>query len=97
VVGGPPLGLLVALAYFAPCDLERRTIGGIVLNLKVSASMISRDLRRGARARTGSGVLGDRDVFGFLWMVWDKDHQTWHDKIAGTPSFVAPWTSLVCL
>ncbi|MGI8420423.1 MAG: RDD family protein [Candidatus Levyibacteriota bacterium] len=21
---------------------------------------------------------------GFYWAIWDKDHQTWHDKIAGT-------------
>ena len=21
---------------------------------------------------------------GFWWMIWDKDKQTWHDKIAGT-------------
>jgi uncharacterized RDD family membrane protein YckC len=21
---------------------------------------------------------------GFLWALWDKNNQTWHDKIAGT-------------
>jgi len=21
---------------------------------------------------------------GYLWMLWDADQQTWHDKIAGT-------------
>ena len=21
---------------------------------------------------------------GYLWMIWDKDRQTWHDKVAGT-------------
>jgi uncharacterized RDD family membrane protein YckC len=21
---------------------------------------------------------------GYLWMLWDKDGQTWHDKVAGT-------------
>jgi uncharacterized RDD family membrane protein YckC len=24
---------------------------------------------------------------GFLWMLWDKDHETWHDKIARTRAF----------
>jgi uncharacterized RDD family membrane protein YckC len=24
---------------------------------------------------------------GFLWMLWDKDGDTWHDKIAGTKVF----------
>ena len=23
-------------------------------------------------------------LLGFLWMLWDKDNQTWHDKIAET-------------
>ena len=21
---------------------------------------------------------------GYLWMIWDDDRQTWHDKVAGT-------------
>jgi uncharacterized RDD family membrane protein YckC len=21
---------------------------------------------------------------GYLWLLWDREHQTWHDKIAGT-------------
>ena len=27
------------------------------------------------------GVIG---IFGFLWMIWDKDSQTWHDKVANS-------------
>jgi uncharacterized RDD family membrane protein YckC len=23
-------------------------------------------------------------MLGFLWIIWDKDKQGWHDKIAGT-------------
>ena len=23
-------------------------------------------------------------LLGFLWILWDKDRQGWHDKIAGT-------------
>lgn len=25
--------------------------------------------------------------FGFLWALWDKDHQTWHDKIVHTTAY----------
>ena len=31
-----------------------------------------------------SGIL----LLGYLWMLWDPEKQTWHDKIAGT--FVVP-------
>jgi uncharacterized RDD family membrane protein YckC len=24
---------------------------------------------------------------GFLWAIWDKDHETWHDKLAKTAVF----------
>jgi uncharacterized RDD family membrane protein YckC len=24
---------------------------------------------------------------GFLWMIWDKNHETWHDKISHTRAF----------
>jgi uncharacterized RDD family membrane protein YckC len=23
-------------------------------------------------------------MLGYLWMLWDRDHQTWHDKLADT-------------
>jgi uncharacterized RDD family membrane protein YckC len=23
-------------------------------------------------------------VLGYLWMLWDKEKQTWHDKIIGS-------------
>jgi uncharacterized RDD family membrane protein YckC len=35
---------------------------------------------------------------GFLWMIWDQEKQTWHDKIAGTIVIRLPrGTPLVCL
>lgn len=36
------------------------------------------------RETIGKGVSGIFFGLGFLWAIWDKDNQAWHDKIAGT-------------
>ncbi len=86
VVGGPPLGFLVALAYFSGMwAWKGTTIGGIVLGLKV-ARLDGQPLTfvialvRGLAAGFSVVVL----FLGFLWIIWDKDRQGWHDRIAGT-------------
>lgn len=32
----------------------------------------------------GYAISGIVIYLGFLWVIWDKDKQGWHDKIAGT-------------
>ncbi|MEC8486226.1 MAG: RDD family protein, partial [Actinomycetota bacterium] len=32
----------------------------------------------------GNVISGQILYLGYLWMIWDKDRQTWHDKVAGT-------------
>lgn len=86
LVGGPPLGFLVALAYFAGMwAWKGTTIGGIVLGLKVvrldgQPVTFAVALVRGLSAAFSIIVL----FLGFLWIAWDKDKQGWHDRIAGT-------------
>jgi uncharacterized RDD family membrane protein YckC len=86
LVGGPPLGLLVALAYFAGMwAWKGTTIGGIVLNLKVVRQddqpvTFAVALVRGLAAAFSAIVL----FLGFFWIIWDAEKQSWHDKIAGT-------------
>jgi uncharacterized RDD family membrane protein YckC len=99
VVGGPPLGFLVALAYFAGMwAWKGTTIGGIVLKLKVvrldgQPITFPVALVRGLAAAFSVVVL----FLGFLWIAWDKEKQGWHDKIAGTAVVRLPRTqSLVC-
>jgi len=99
LVGGPPLGLLVALAYFTGMwAWKGTTIGGIVLKLKVvrldgRPVTFSVALVRGLSAAFSVVVL----FLGFLWIAWDRDKQGWHDKIAGTTVVRLPHTqSLVC-
>ena len=100
VVGGAPLGFLVALAYFAGMwAWKSTTVGGIVLNLKVvrldnQPVTFPVALVRGLAAAFSVVVL----FLGFLWMAWDKEKQTWHDKIAGTVVVRLPrGMPLVCL
>ena len=86
LVGGMPYGLLLALAYFAAMWTWRgTTVGGVVLCLKV----VRQDgqplnflvaLVRALAAAFSVLVL----MLGFLWIAWDPDKQSWHDKIAGT-------------
>ncbi len=100
IVGGPPLGLLVALAYFAGMwTWKSTTVGGILLNLKVvrldgKPVTFVVALVRGLASAFSFIVL----FLGFLWMIWDRDKQTWHDKIAGTVVIRVPRAApLVCL
>jgi uncharacterized RDD family membrane protein YckC len=100
IVGGMPLGLLVALAYFAGMWAWRgTTIGGIVLGLKVvrmdgQVLTFPAALVRGLAAGFSTIVL----FLGFLWIAWDPDKQGWHDKIAGTIVLHLPrGTPLICL
>jgi uncharacterized RDD family membrane protein YckC len=82
----PPLGMLIALAYFAGMwAWKQTTIGGIVLGLKVvrvdgrPVSFVT------ALVRALGAVLSVIVFFlGILWIGWDVEKQGWHDKIAGT-------------
>ena len=99
LVGGLPLGFLVALAYSAGMWAWRgTTVGGIVLNLKVvrldgSAVTFPVVLVRGLTAAFSIVVM----FLGFLWIAWDQEKQAWHDKIAGTVVVRQPRAApLVC-
>lgn len=61
------------------------TLGGIVCSLRVVRTT-GEELRpadaiiRGLTSILSLAALG----IGCFWMLWDPQHQTWHDKIAGT-------------
>jgi uncharacterized RDD family membrane protein YckC/methionine-rich copper-binding protein CopC len=100
ILTGPPVGLVIALAYFAGMwTWKGTTIGGIVLKLQVVRSdggplTFVVALVRGLAAALSVAVL----FLGFLWIAWDKDKQGWHDKIAGTEVIRLPRsTPLVCV
>lgn len=81
-----PLGLLIAVAYFAGMwAWKQTTIGGIVIGLKVVRidgrpfTFVTAIVR--ALAAIFSVIVL---FFGFIWIGWDVEKQGWHDKIAGT-------------
>lgn len=95
-----PFWFVVVLAYFAGMwTWKGTTVGGIVLNLKVvrldnQPVTITVGLVRALAAAFSIVVF----FLGFLWIVWDKDKQGWHDKIAGTVVVRLPrGVPLVCL
>lgn len=82
VNGGLTLGYYI---YFT--GKNGQTLGKKALGIKV----IKKDSMQvpgymSAFLREVVGKFLSAIVFGlgYLWMLWDKDKQTWHDKIAGT-------------
>ena len=95
-----PLGFIVALAYFAGMwAWKGTTVGGIVLGLKVVRQDGRPVTLLVALVRALAAVFSVAVFFlGILWIGWDKEHQGWHDKIAGTVVIRLPRTvPLVCL
>jgi uncharacterized RDD family membrane protein YckC len=99
-VGGMPLGLLIALAYFTGMwTWKGTTIGGIVLGLKVVRVDGQPLAWRVALVRALAAAFSAFVIFlGFLWIAWDKEKQGWHDMIAGTVVLRLPrGMPLVCI
>ena len=97
---GPPISLIVALAYFAGMwAWKGTTIGGTVLNLKVVRLDDQPVTFVVALVRGLTSALSFIVFFlGFFWIAFDRDKQSWHDKIAGTVVVRSPRaTPLVCL
>jgi uncharacterized RDD family membrane protein YckC len=94
-----PLGLLIAVVYFAGMwAWKQTTIGGIVIGLKVVRidgrpfTFVTAIVR--ALAAIFSVIVL---FFGFIWIGWDVEKQGWHDKIAGTVVVKLPrGVPLVC-
>jgi uncharacterized RDD family membrane protein YckC len=85
---GTLASIAVGLAYFAFLEGGPRgqTLGKMALGIRVidfsSGGPIG--YGRGALRYVGR-ILSQLVCFlGYLWMLWDKEKQTWHDKIATT-------------
>lgn len=67
------------------------TIGGIVLGLKLIRTDGQPLGYPVAIVRGLSSIFSALPLcLGFLWVAWDKDRQSWHDKIAGTTIIKVP-------
>jgi uncharacterized RDD family membrane protein YckC len=82
------LNTLISLAYFTYFEggASGQTLGKMVLGIRVY------DLRQGGPIGYGRGfvrwisrILSTIPLFlGYFWMLWDKEKQCWHDKLAGS-------------
>ena len=85
---GIGLGLLVSAAYFTGfIGAERgQTLGQMALGIRVVGLDNGGSIGYG-RAFVSwlvSIVSAAVILIGYLWMLWDKEKQTWHDKFAGS-------------
>ena len=96
------LGLLVGVGYYAMLEggPTGQTIGKKALGIRV----VDQDTwQPGIGTGRGMGRYFARWLsaialgLGYFWMLWDKDKQTWHDKLARTrvvktTELPSPWS-----
>ena len=80
-------GFLIVVAVYGAClwKLKGATIGGTICNLRVirldgRAIDWSTAVSRALGCFLSLAIAG----LGFIWVVFDPERQSWHDKIAGT-------------
>jgi uncharacterized RDD family membrane protein YckC len=79
---------LFGLLYFALLEGGARgqTLGKMALGIRVIDFNTGGPIgyARGFLRYVGKIISGVVCALGYLWMLWDKEKQTWHDKIATT-------------
>lgn len=81
-----PLFIPLAVVYFTIMwTWKGTTIGGLILGHKVVRTDGSSVTFSVALVRSLLSIFSTLVIFlGLLWAAWDREKQTWHDKIAGT-------------
>jgi uncharacterized RDD family membrane protein YckC len=93
-LGGPAVFLVGALAFagfflYRPVlegRPEGQTFGKQAMGTRVVRQSNGAPLGYGLAIGRNVARLADGALFGLgaFWAIWDPQHQTWHDKIAGT-------------
>jgi len=84
------ISLLAGLAYFTYFEgsPSGQTPGKRALGIRVydfsGGSPNGIGYGRGLIRYLGRLISGIPCALGYLWMLWDKEKQTWHDKLAST-------------
>ena len=82
------INLLIGLVYFAYFEGSPagQTIGKRALGIRVIDYRTGGPLGFGkALGRYLGRILSQIPcLLGYFWMLWDREKQTWHDKLAGT-------------
>jgi uncharacterized RDD family membrane protein YckC len=82
-----PLGILLFwLYYWLFTGLKGQTLGKMAVGIKVvNAAGYVPGLGCAALREIPGKILSSIAIcLGFLWVIWDKQKQGWHDKIAST-------------
>jgi uncharacterized RDD family membrane protein YckC len=83
---GSVAGILVGLAYFTYFEGSEsgQTVGKKALGIRVIDFSAGGSIGHGrAFIRYLGRILSTIPcLLGYLWMLWDKEKQTWHDKLA---------------
>lgn len=86
-------GMLLVLAAYGAImwKLNGSTVGGIICNLKV-ARLDGRPIGWESAILRALGCFLSLVIagIGFFWIAFDREHQAWHDKIAGTVVVLVP-------
>lgn len=83
---GVAIGLVLSLAYFTYFEgsPSGQTVGKKALNIRVIDFEGGGSIGHGrAAVRWFGRIISSIPLFlGYFWMLWDRERQTWHDKLA---------------
>jgi uncharacterized RDD family membrane protein YckC len=84
---GYALGIVLSIAYFVYFEggASGQTLGKRALGIRVIDAETGGPIGYGrAFIRWVGRILSTIPIYlGYLWMLWDREKQTWHDKLAG--------------
>ncbi|MGH2588582.1 MAG: RDD family protein [Dehalococcoidia bacterium] len=80
------LNLIISVAYFTYLiGSSGMTLGGRLMKVKVVDSGGNTPSYGTAAIRWVISIISGLVILlGYLWAFWDRNRQTWHDKVAGT-------------
>ena len=85
---GYALAIIAQATYFTMLEGGPRgqTVGKSAMGIRVIDFQTGGPIGygRGFIRYIGRIVSGVVILLGYLWMLWDPENQTWHDKLAGT-------------
>ncbi|MFM7687076.1 MAG: RDD family protein [Actinomycetota bacterium] len=79
--------LLVAIIYVRALGRTGQTWGRRIVGVRVVDQHTLQPIGFGrALGRSVFAILISNAIFylGYLWMLWDREQQTWHDKVVGS-------------
>jgi uncharacterized RDD family membrane protein YckC len=85
---GFALAIVMDASYFSYLEgaVRGQTFGKSAMGIRVISLSDGQPIGYGRAFIRWIGRYVSAVVFliGYLWMLWDREHQTWHDKFAGS-------------